>query len=653
MLELSFRQVMKHMGTALLLDNINFSVYENDKVGVVGANGTGKSTVLKLIAGIEPLNRYPGSWSPGYDYGWIKRTPGSTVAYLDQIPEYDRDITVLDVLNTAFEEVFELEKQMRALEVQMGTAEGASLDKLLKEYGRITDLFELKGGYEVKEKLSKVCTGLQLDESFLQTPFHLLSGGEKTTAVLGKLLIDQPDILLLDEPTNHLDTDAVEWLEEYLQGYKGIVMVVSHDRYFLDKVTNKTIELEDLGAKVYDGNYSSFVKQKNEALRVQQMHYEEQKKEVQAMERKVRQLREWALKADNNKFFQRAASIQNKLDRMKRVEKPKFERPNMRLDLTVNQRSGREAVIATNLIKRYDGRTLIDHANLLVHYGERIALVGPNGCGKSTVLKMLLGDIKPDDGHIQLGASTRVAYLPQKITFDNEECSVLECFRDQIIIEEGKGREYLAKYMFYGKRVFTPVKGLSGGERIRLKLAILLYEDVNLLVLDEPTNHLDIASIETLEQALEDFKGTLLYVSHDRYFIDKISDRIVAIEDRTFTVYEGKYDMYRQAIKDKRAQVQNAENKEVQSAPSQKHNRDKSVPSNMKKQEEKRISAEEVEKLEKRIEALEAELVAVEKDMLICGHDLGKLRDLHEKHLGLQEELKQKWQVWEAAHVHC
>ncbi len=641
MLELSFAQVKKHMGTTLILDDINFAVYETDKVGIVGANGTGKTTILKMIAGLEPLNKYPGSWSPGYDYGWINRTPGSTVAYLDQIPEYDRHVTVLDVLNMAFEEVFALEEKMRHLEDLMASQEGADLDKTLKTYSRTLELYELKGGYEVKEKLGKVCTGLQLTEDFLNTPFHLLSGGEKTTAVLGKLLIDQPDILLLDEPTNHLDTDAIEWLEGYLSTYKGIVMIVSHDRYFLDQTVTKIIELEDLGAKLYKGNYSSFVEQKEEAMRIQFADFQEQKKQIQAMERKIRQLREWALKADNNKFFQRAASIQIKLNKMKRIERPKFERPNMRLDLSKGSRSGREVIMADQVTKGFEGRMLLNQADLHVQYGERVALVGPNGCGKSTLLKMLLGEQRPDKGSIELGASVKVAYLPQRITFDNEDLTVLECLRDKIIIEEGKGREYLAKYMFYGKQVFTPVKGLSGGERIRLKLALLLYEDVNVLILDEPTNHLDILSIETLESALEDFKGTLFFVSHDRYFIDKMGQRIVAMEDQDLVDHDGNFGQYRATVLARRLAEE-----EARHAAKEKQARAHRKADVKKKDKEVRI---DLEKVEATIEGLEEDLAHLEDQMLTQGDDLTKLNDLFEEKTRMEEALEAAYGQWELA----
>jgi ATPase subunit of ABC transporter with duplicated ATPase domains len=547
MFELSFNNVMKHMGTNLILENLNFQIYAGERVGIVGANGCGKTTILKLIAGLEPLNLYPGSWSKGYDFGMINMPKGLIVAYLDQIPKYVSGLKVKDVLNRAFQAVFSLENKLRLLEHQMETADPQLLENLLKQYGIATQSFELSGGYDIQEKFNKICSGLKFDQSFLDQDYDQLSGGEKTRVELGKLLMDRPDILLLDEPTNHLDLESIEWLESYLSQYSGILIIVSHDRYFLDTVVTKIIEIEDKTAQTFKGNYSSYVSQKEEQMRIQFEDFKEQQKQVQNLENKAKSLREWALKADNNKFFRRAASIQIKLDKMARIEKPIFERRNMHLNLKATQRSGNETIKISGVSKAFEGRQLLKEVDLLVAYQERVALLGSNGSGKTTLLKMLLGELAPDSGTAVLGANVKCAYLQQSVSFKNEDYSVLDCFRDDLLITEGKAREYLAKYMFFGKSVFTKVSGLSGGERVRLKLALLLYEDVNLLILDEPTNHLDIDSIEAFEEALECFKGTILFISHDRYFVNKISQRIVAIEDSRLMDYLGNYSHYKEA----------------------------------------------------------------------------------------------------------
>lgn len=546
--ELSFDGVKKYMGANIVLRDVSFQISHGERVGIIGQNGSGKTTILKLIAGILRLKHCPGypyaPVPPGFDEGWVRISKGTICSYLEQIPEYPKGVKVIDVLNMAFSEVHSIEKEMRELEECMKVLIDNDLEKALKRYSCLMELYELKGGYDIDEKLSRVIIGLKFDDNFLNKEFALLSGGEKTRVVLGKLLIDHPDVLLLDEPTNHLDMDSIQWLESYLQSYEGIVIVVSHDRYFLDNVANKIVEIEDKKAKTYHGNYSSFLQQKEENMRIQYESFREQQKKINSMEKQVKQLRDWAMRADNNKFFKRAASIQKRLDKMDRIDKPIFDKPNMKLNIETVSRSGKETIKANGLTKRFKDKILFEDAEMMIHYGERVALIGSNGSGKTTFLKMLLGEESADTGKVELGASVSAAYLPQQITFLNEELTVLQWFREDIFMAEGKSREYLAKYMFYGKDVFKKLKNLSGGEKIRLKLALLLYEDINLLILDEPTNHLDIESIESFEEALEDFKGTIFFISHDRYFINKIAERVVVIENNRFKSYLGNYDYY-------------------------------------------------------------------------------------------------------------
>lgn len=632
MFELKVHGIKKYMEATLVVENFTLEAFEGDRIGIVGANGSGKSTVLKLIAGIEPMHYYPGypqTSSPGYDEGLIHRPRGATFAYLEQIPEYPEGLKVIDVLNLAFEEVHEIEKQMRELEAQMQVLEDGALEKTLNKYSDLVQLYEVKGGYEQEEKMGRVCTGLKFSESFLNKDFDLLSGGEKTTVGLGKILIHQPDILLLDEPTNHLDMDSIEWLEGFLKNYKGIVLIVSHDRYFLDNVVNKIVEIEDMTTISYKGNYSAFISQKEENMRIQYEHFREQQKKINSMEKQVMSLRDWALRADNNKFFRRAASIQKKIDKLDRIDKPVFERRNMRLNFNDAVRSGNETIKAVGLSKRYEDKVILDDADLMIHYGERVGLVGPNGSGKTTFLKLLLGEEQPDAGVVELGANVMAAYLPQKIVFANEELTVLECFREDISIVEGKAREYLAKFMFYKKSVFKKVKFLSGGERIRLKLAMLMFQDINLLILDEPTNHLDIDSIETLEAALDEFKGTIFFISHDRYFINKIGERVIALEDFRFKSYAGNYDFYRS----ERAAVAEVKEAAVVKA----------------KQERVRVRQADAEseraKVLEEIERLEKEIVVV--DLAMAAHsDYEQLNELYGKKQDLALALDSAMEVW-------
>jgi ATP-binding cassette, subfamily F, member 3 len=631
MLELKLHGVKKFMEATLVVNNITFEAYVGEKVGIVGANGSGKSTILKLIAGIEQMHYYPGypqTSSYGYDEGLISLPRGATKAYLEQSPVYPKGLKVIDVLHLAFEEIDVIENQLRQLEEQMKTLEDTALEKALNKYSDLVQLFEVKGGYEREEKVSKVCTGLNFAESFLNKDFDLLSGGEKTTVVLGKLLIHNLDILLLDEPTNHLDMDAIEWLEGYLRNYKGIVIIVSHDRYFLDNVANKIVEIEDMESISYKGNYSAFVSQKEENMRIQYEHFREQQKKINNMEKTVTSLRDWAMRADNNKFFRRAASIQKKLDKMEPIDKPVFERRNMRLDFKDGQRSGNETIKAIGLSKRYQDKLIFKDSDLMIQYGERVGMVGPNGSGKTTFLKMLLGEEQPDKGVVELGANVMAAYLPQKITFIDEEVTVLEAFREDIYIHEGKAREYLSKFMFYKKSPFKKVKHLSGGERIRLKLAMLLYQDINLLILDEPTNHLDIDSIETLEEALEDFKGTIFFISHDRYFINKIAERVIALEDYGFKSYSGNYDYYK--------------SQQPKEEPIVIHEKGK----------KQRIKSEGIDQAEvkanalARIESLEKEIKAIDLSMAQDDIDYEELNHLYRRKTLLNEELDSAMEWW-------
>ncbi|WP_346935777.1 ribosomal protection-like ABC-F family protein [Clostridium sp.] len=654
MFELTLNGVKKYMDATLVLKNITFQVYAGEKVGIVGVNGSGKSTILKLIAGVLPMNYcigYPGATSPGYDEGFIRKPREATCAYLEQIPNYEDGIKVIDVLKLAFEEVYSIENKMRELEEKMKFLEADDLEKALKQYSQLVELYEAKGGYNTEEKLSRICTGLKLDESFLNKEFNLLSGGEKTTVVLGKLLIDNPDILLLDEPTNHLDMESIEWLEAYLKSYNGIVIIVSHDRYFLDNVVTKIIEIEDMESKTYKGNYSDFAKQKEENMLEQFHQYKEQQKEIKNVQNSIKELRDWAARVDNNKFFKRAASLQKKLDKMKssdtesnkyyrtrgqyvKTEKPKFERKNMKLNFRESERSGDETIKAEGLSKSFEDKVILKDVDLLINFGERAALIGPNGSGKTTFLKMLLDEEKPDSGVVELGANVMAAYLPQKIAFKNEEFTVLECFREDISILEGKAREYLSKFMFYGNSVFKKVKHLSGGERIRLKLGKLLYEDVNLLILDEPTNHLDIDSIENFEEALEDFNGTIFFISHDRYFINKISERVIAIEDNGFKSYPGNYDYY----KNVKEHLKLNEIKEPVVKP-ERIKKPKNIDESKKKELEK-------SKVERIIEGLENEINDI--DLAMTDDKLGyeELNKLYCKKDDLSKELDGVIELW-------
>lgn len=549
MYEIALDHVKKYMDTTVILRDISFQINEGDRVGIIGDNGCGKTTVMRLIAGTLRLNHCPGypyaPVPPGYDEGWVKKTKGITCAYLEQIPHYREEMKVLDVLKLSFEELFKLESQIHELEKKMEVAIDHELKKILKQYSRLMDTYESKGGYEQEEKLSRLCKGLKLDDVMLERPFHSLSGGEKTNVMLGKLLIDEPDVLLLDEPTNHLDMESVEWLQSYIHNYRGTVIVISHDRYFLDHMATKIIEIENKICKTYKGNYTYYMEEKEKEVELQFNQYRDQKKQISNMEKSIKELRQWGMKSDNSKFFKRAASMELKMSKMARIDNPKAKKGQLQLDIKSMRHSSRAVIKANALTKAFGEKILFNQGEFLVQSGERVALIGPNGCGKTTLLNILLGKVKADSGEVTSGPHLKTGYLPQNIAFEDEELTVLQYFRLDLTILEGEAREYLARFMFYGGNVFKKLKLLSGGERARLALSKLLFKDVNLLILDEPTNHLDIKSIEAIEEALKNYKGTLFVISHDRYFINNICNKIINIEENVFKSYIGNYDAYR------------------------------------------------------------------------------------------------------------
>lgn len=637
MIELTLYNVRKHFGETCVLFDAGFTVYEGDKAGIVGANGSGKSTILKLLSGIETMDVDYRKICEGK--GRILLTKGTTMAYLEQMPRYPDSLTVQAILNLAFEELMSLEEQLGVLEAKMAHLEGDALETALNQYSRLQQAYDAKGGYDREEKFSKVCTGLKFDAAFLQKEFAILSGGERTTVMLGKILLESPDILLLDEPTNHLDMESVEWLEKYLKSYRGIVIIVSHDRYFLDNVVTKIIEVENHECETYKGNYSDYVRQKEESMLLQYKNYKEQQMKINSMEKTIKDLRDWALRVDNNKFFRRAVSMQRKLDKIARIDKPVFERQNIRISFKTNDRSSHDIVRINGLSKSYGGRILFKDADLHVTQGERVALIGPNGSGKTTFLKVLLGEVSADGGQAALGASVKAAYLPQSITFANEEDTVMACFRENRYILEGKAREYLAKFLFFGKDPYKKVRHLSGGERVRLKLSMLLFDEIDLLILDEPTNHLDIDAIEALEEALEEFRGALLFISHDRYFINKVCSRIVALEDSSLASYPGNYDDYktrRSEMCPPAAQPQHGRKQKATKEPAAVGNTGTEA---------------DMTRLEATIKALEDEVREIDKSMSAPGMDHSELNRLYCRKEELTSQLDELVEAWLANDV--
>ncbi|HDR7914865.1 TPA: ABC-F type ribosomal protection protein [Bacillus wiedmannii] len=537
----SVNNVKKSFGGNIIFENISLEIKNGERVGLVGRNGSGKTTIFQLLTGMESL-----------DVGAIHMKKGTRIGHVAQIPKFDEGMTVYDVLSSAFKAEKELEREMRTLEKNMAEEqETFALQKLMERYGVIQEKFAFLGGYEIEANMMKVANGLQVTELFPRS-FLELSGGEQTKVSLAYMLLQKPDLLLLDEPTNHLDLFAVEWLEQFLKEYNGTVMVISHDRYFLDEVVTKIFDLEDGEIHVYHTNYSQFVEEKEERLLQEFQAYQEQQKKIKKMKEAIKRLREWANQANppNEGLHKRARSMERALERIEKLKKPILERKQMGLQFEGKERSGKDVVVMKEVSKGFADHPLFNEANLHVRFQERAAIVGRNGTGKTTLLKLLLEEIEPDAGEIRIGSSVKIGYLSQH-AYGNMKSNVLEAFREYVAVTEGEARHILAKFLFYGPAVFKKVTQLSGGEKMRLRLAQLMYQDINFLILDEPTNHLDIESREVLEEALEQYNGTILAVSHDRYFLNKLFEKTYWIDEHKLFEFAGNYAWARQKWEEK------------------------------------------------------------------------------------------------------
>ncbi|MGG2094106.1 ribosomal protection-like ABC-F family protein [Bacillus sp. S13(2024)] len=542
----SVNNIAKTFGGNVIFENISFEIKEGDRIGLVGRNGSGKTTIFQLLTGIEHV-----------DGGAIYMKKGTRIGHVAQIPKFTEGMTVYDVLRSAFAKEQALERKMRELEQKMAEEHEASVtEKMMTEYGEIQEQFSFLGGYEVEANIMKVANGLQITELFPRS-FIELSGGEQTKVSLAYMLLKKPDLLFLDEPTNHLDLFAVEWLEQFLKEYGGTVVVISHDRYFLDEVVTKIFDLEDGELHVYHTNYSQFVKEKEERLLREFQAYQEQQKKIKKMKEAIKRLREWANQANppNEGLHKRARNMERALERMEKLKKPVLEHKQMGLQFEGQERSGKDVVIMKEVGKNFGERVLFQNVELHVRFQERVAIVGRNGTGKTTLLNLLLQEMNPDVGEIRIGSGVKLGYLSQHMIVNGKQ-TVLEMFREQVAVTEGEARHILARFLFYGPDVFKKVNQLSGGERMRLRLAQLMHQDINFLVLDEPTNHLDIESREVLEEALEQYNGTILAVSHDRYFLNKLFAKTYWIDNQTVYGFAGNYAWAREKWRESREKEQ-------------------------------------------------------------------------------------------------
>ena len=608
-----------------VLDGLTFQVDQGERVGLLGRNGAGKTTLFKILTG-----------EIGYDEGRVTVGQGRRVGLISQIPVYPAGYTVEDVLRSAFARLHRLAEEMESLAARM--AEGETDPAILKRYGALSEKFEVFGGYDTDVAVNKIANGLSISREMRAQLFDSLSGGEKTRVNLGRLILEDTDILLLDEPTNHLDLHATEWLEEYIRGFRGTVVAISHDRYFLDRVVTRVIEIQDGKAEFYSGNYSFYAVEKERRFQERMRQYEKEQAKIEQLEKAAEQLRLWAFQG-MDKTYRRAISMERRIERMRTTSKPTKAR-KMDARFSTAEFHGDEVLGIRNLAKSYGEKHLFDGITLKVEGGERIALIGDNGTGKSTLIKMIVGELYPDDGRIKTGPQVRMAYLPQIIHFDHPDWNLVE---NMMAAKKGlsaqSARNRLAAYEFRGEDVLKPVSVLSGGEQSRLRLCMLMDDEINFLILDEPTNHLDIASREWIEEAVEAYDGTLLFVSHDRYFINRFATRVWELAGETITDYPMGFAQYRQV----KAQEE-AEKAETPKPVKEKTVTERPQRGNKAQQAARRqltICERDIAKTEERLAALDA-------DMEAAACDYEKLNELMKEKETVQAELDALYEKWES-----
>ena len=538
MMDISIVNAKKNYGFKNVLDGFTLDVTSGEKIGLIGPNGCGKTTLFKLITKEE-----------GLDSGSISIRKGANVRLLSQMPPVvDDECTVRDILTRDFKDVFEIEAHMKELEKQMAVADPNELERILDRYGKLQNRFMDLDGYTIDSKISELCNKFRIYENMLNRKFNTLSGGEKTIVNLASIMLSNPDILLLDEPTNNLDIDTLEWLESYLKSYTGTIILCSHDRYFLDKVVSKIVLIERGKSEIFFGNYSYYLEENERRTLAEFEQYKDQQKMIEAMKRKIKQLQEFGKLAypGGESFFKRAASIQKRLDKIELLDKPETAK-EIPLNFQMTDRSGKQVLMVRDFDLTVADKDLLDQVSFDVAFKDRTCLMGKNGSGKSTLIKYIMGlyENEQEDNHVRIGSNVMVGYIPQTITFEDDNATILDVARKSYYGSETHLRASLAKFMFNGENVFKRVGTLSGGEKVRLKLFELMQKNVNLLIMDEPTNHIDITTQEVLEEALKEYPGTILFISHDRYFINEIAQKILYIEDKGITEYLGNYDDYR------------------------------------------------------------------------------------------------------------
>uniref|UniRef100_UPI003FEF881D ribosomal protection-like ABC-F family protein n=1 Tax=[Lactobacillus] rogosae TaxID=706562 RepID=UPI003FEF881D len=627
---LSCNNISKSFGTDVIIKSCSFNIEDHEKAAIVGINGAGKSTLLKIITGIEPA-----------DTGLVTLAKDKTLGYLSQQQNLNSDNTIYDELLSVKQYILDMEAQLRSIENQMKSADDTALETLMKKYSDLNHEFELNNGYAYKSEITGVLKGLGFAEEDFTLNVNTLSGGQKTRVALGRLLLSKPDIILLDEPTNHLDMESISWLENYLLNYSGAVLIVAHDRYFLDKIVSKIIELDNGNATVFSGNYTDYASKKAILRNMQLKEYLNQQREIKHQEEVITKLKQF----NREKSIKRAESREKMLNKMEFVDKPEILNDKMDIKLEPNVISGNDVLTVDNLTKGFDGTVLFDNICFQIKRGERVALIGSNGTGKTTILKLINGIIPADSGSIYLGAKVNIGYYDQEHHVLDPDKTIFDEIRDAYPdLNNTQIRNTLAAFLFINEDVFKYIKDLSGGERGRVSLAKLMLSNANFLILDEPTNHLDITSKEILENALNSYTGTVLFVSHDRYFINSTATRIIELANKTVVNYIGNYDYY-------------LEKKDILGAKPITNNISKSSSSAISKlnwQEEKVKQAQqkkiknEIKRTEERMALIEAEIEELDNmyaDPAISS-DTAKLMEIHTRKEALSKELDELYDKW-------
>lgn len=630
---LACQNISKAFGTDEIIQHASFHVEENEKMAIVGINGAGKTTLLRIIMGELEADR-----------GEVILAKNRTIGYLPQNPDIEGNKTIYEEVLSAKEELISMQETLISMEEKMSSLRGEQLEQLMESYNRLNTAFEMKGGSSYKSEITGVLKGLGFTEEEFGKHMQELSGGQRTRVCLGKLLVTKPDIILLDEPTNHLDIGSITWLETFLLNYKGAVVIVSHDRYFLDRIVHKVVELDLHKVSVFSGNYSDYAVKKAQVREAQLKQYYNQQQEIRRQEEVIAKLKSF----NREKSIKRAESREKMLDKIERLEKPVEENTDIHLNLEPRVVSGNDVLKVEHLAKAFPGQNLFSDLSFELKRGERVALIGDNGTGKTTILKIINQMVEADHGTLTLGANVHIGYYDQEHQILHQDKTLVEEISDAYpSLTNTEIRNVLAAFLFTGDEVFKRISDLSGGERGRVSLAKLMLSEANFLILDEPTNHLDIVSKEILEQALNRYTGTVLFVSHDRYFINKVATRILNLTGETVVNYIGNYDYYLEKCRELTQIYTPGKEEAVKSEPESSSKLDwkqqKEAQARQRKLENDRKKTEDaIEQTEQRIQELEEAFADSE-----IATNSAKLQELHQEYAEKQQELEKLYEVWE------